>query len=120
MTPTTTPQYIYKVASRDVFEASLAAGHFLGQPVDHADGYIHFSTAGQLADTVRLYFAGLKQQVLFQVEAAPLGEALRWEPSRGGALFPHLFGELPMTSVLNHAEVDVPEDGHLVMPEWVK
>ena len=117
---TSTPEFIYKVASREVFDASREAGRFLGQPVDHADGFIHFSTAEQLGETIRLYFAGLGDQVLFQVAAAPLGAALRWEPSRNGALFPHLYGELDMETVLNTAFVDVPEDGRLQMPDWVK
>lgn len=120
VTPMRTPDFIYKVASRDVYEASVAAGRFLGQPVDHADGFIHFSTAGQLGETIRLYFAGLGGQVLFQVAAPPLGPALRWEPSRNGALFPHLYGELPMSAIANLAHVDVPADGKLQLPGWVK
>ena len=114
-----TPDFIYKVASREVYDASLAAGRFLGQPVDLADGYIHFSTTGQLGETIRLYFAGLAGQVLFQV-AAPLGAALRWEASRNGALFPHLYGELPMNAVRNLAHLDVPADGRLQLPDWVQ
>ncbi len=120
VTPIYNPDFIYKVAGRDVFEASRAAGRFLGQPVDHADGYVHFSTAEQLAETIRLYFAGLDGQVLFQVAAAPLGAALRWEASRNGALFPHLYGDLPMDAVLALAHVDVPADGRLQLPDWVK
>lgn len=120
VTPMRNPDFIYKVAGRDVFDASRTAGRFLGQPVDHADGFVHFSTAEQLAETIRLYFAGLRDQVLFQVAAAPLGEALRWEPSRNGALFPHLYGELGMAAVLQSAVVDVPADGKLQLPDWVK
>jgi uncharacterized protein (DUF952 family) len=120
VTPIRSPDFIYKVAARDIYDASVTAGRFLGQPVDHADGYIHFSTAGQLGETIRLHFAGLGSQVLFQVAAAPLGEALKWETSRNGALFPHLYGELPMSAVLNLAPVDVPADGRLNLPDWVK
>jgi uncharacterized protein (DUF952 family) len=118
--PITTPQYVYKVAAADVYDASIAAGRFVGQPIDHADGYIHFSSAEQLGETIRLYFAGLASQVLFQVPVEPFGEALRWESSRGGALFPHLYGELPMDAVCNVAYVDVPADGILRLPEWVR
>ncbi len=114
------PEFIYKVAGRAVFDQSLAAGRFVGQPVDHADGYIHFSTAAQLAETIRLYFAGLGAQVLFQVATAPLGEALRWEASRGGARFPHLHGELPMAAVIRRAALDVPADGLVPLPDWVR
>jgi uncharacterized protein (DUF952 family) len=120
VTPTHPPDFIYKVASREVYDASVATGRFLGQPVDHADGYIHFSTATQLGDTIRLYFAGLADQVLFQVAAVPLGPALKWEPSRNGALFPHLYSELPMSAVTNVAHLDVPADGRLNLPDWVQ
>jgi uncharacterized protein (DUF952 family) len=113
------PQFIYKVSSREIYEASLAAGSFVGQPIDLQDGYIHFSSAAQLGETIRLYFAGLGDQVLFQVPAAPLGDALRWEASRGGDLFPHLFAELPMASVSNLALLDVPADGLVILPDWV-
>ena len=115
-----TPEFIYKVASREIYEASLAAGSFVGPPIDLKDGYIHFSSATQLGETIRLYFAGLGDQVLFQVAAAPLGEALQWEASRGGDLFPHLFSPLPMTSVSNMARLDVPADGIVTLPDWVK
>lgn len=114
------PEFIYKVASRDIFEASLQAGRFVGQPIDLSDGYIHFSSASQLSETIRLYFAGLADQVLFQVATAPLGDALLWEASRGGDLFPHLYGGLPMSAVLNAAPLDVSADGILALPGWVK
>lgn len=115
-----TPEFIYKVASREIYEASLAARRFVGQPIDLKDGYIHFSSAPQLGETIRLYFAGLGDQVLFQVPAAPLGEALKWEASRGGDLFPHLFASLPMSAVSNMTRLDVPADGLVSLPDWVK
>ena len=114
------PELIYKVTSREVFDASLAAGRFLGMPVDHADGYLHFSTAAQLRETLRLYFAGQSDLVLFEVKAPALGADLRWEPSRGGALFPHLFGDLPMSAVTNSAAISVAADGNVQLPDWVK
>ena len=115
-----TPDFIYKVASREIYDASLAAGHFVGQPIDLKDGYIHFSSAPQLAETIRLYFAGLSDQVLFQVPCAPLGDALKWEASRGGDLFPHLFATLAMSAVSNMTPLDVPADGRVKPPDWVK
>ncbi|CAN7153386.1 DUF952 domain-containing protein [Devosia sp. LjRoot16] len=115
-----TPEFIYKVASREIYDASLAAGRFVGQPIDLKDGYIHFSSAPQLGETIRLYFAGLGDQVLFQVPAAPLGEALKWEASRDGDLFPHLFASLPMSAVSNMTRLDVPADGLVSLPDWVK
>lgn len=114
------PTHIYKVTSRAVFEASRAAGRFLGMPVDHADGYLHFSTADQLRETLRLYFAGEADLVLFAVARSSFSEALRWEPSRGGQLFPHLFGELPMSLVGNTATIEVAADGSVTLPEWVQ
>lgn len=118
--PIQIPEFIYKVASREIYEASLAAGRFVGQPIDRSDGYIHFSTGPQLRETIRLYFAGLPDQVLFEVPTTPLGEALKWEASRGGELFPHLYGELPMSAVCRMAALDVPGDGVVALPEWVR
>lgn len=114
------PDFIYKVASRAIYDASLAAGAFTGQPIDREDGYIHFSTAAQLVETIRLHFAGLSGQVLLQVPTAALGPALRWEPSRGGQLFPHLHGAFPMAAVSNMAPLDVPADGVVLLPGWVQ
>lgn len=114
------PVSIYKVTSRALFDASLADGQFAGMPIDHQDGYVHFSTAGQLCDTLRLHFAGQDDLVLFAVDSAPLGEALRWEPSRGGQLFPHLYGALPMVSVTRHAAIAVLDDGQVSLPDWVQ
>ena len=110
---------IYKVCSGEVYDASLAAGHFLGMPVDHKDGYLHFSTAAQLRDTLRLYFAGETDLALFSVQSAPLGDNLKWEPSRGGDLFPHLFAELPMTAIVDYQRIDVAADGTVDLPGWV-
>lgn len=111
---------IFKVTSRALFDAALAAGQFAGMPIDRQDGYVHFSTAGQLRDTLRLHFAGQDDLVLFAVDVAPLGEALRWEPSRGGKLFPHLYGTLPMVSVTRHAAIAVSDDGQVSLPDWVQ
>lgn len=90
---------IYKILARPEWRAAEAAGAFEGSAVDHADGYIHFSTAAQAAETARRYFAGLADLVVLEVEGDDLGEALRWEPSRGGDLFPHLYGALPVGKV---------------------
>lgn len=114
------PEFIYKVASRDIYDASVAAGSFVGQPIDLADGYVHLSSAAQVAETIRLYFAGLVDQMLFQVATVPLGKALVWEPSRGGQLFPHFYGSLPMSAVANATPIDIPIDGVVVLPDWVK
>jgi len=88
---------IYKLLDRPAWEAALAEGLFSGSAVDRADGFIHFSSAEQTAETARRYFRGLDDILLVAVEAEGLGEALRWEPSRGGDLFPHLYDALPVS-----------------------
>lgn len=94
----------YKLVDRAEWTAALAAGAYAGSAVDLADGYIHMSTAAQLAETARRHYAGKTDLVLVEVALAPLGEALKWEASRGGDLFPHLFAPLP-------ASVDAPQRG---------
>ncbi|MEJ1157063.1 DUF952 domain-containing protein [Prosthecomicrobium sp. N25] len=91
---------IYKICPRTLWTAAERTGRFAGAPVDEADGYIHFSTAGQVRETAARHFAGQHDLVLVAVGVAALGEALKWEPSRGGALFPHLYGDLPLSAVL--------------------
>jgi len=85
---------IYKILPRRDWEAARAAGTYGGSPVDEADGYIHFSGPDQCQETARRHFAGQPDLVVLEVEADDLGEALKWEPSRGGELFPHLYGAL--------------------------
>ena len=94
----------YKLVDRSEWIAALAAGAYAGSAVDRADGYIHMSTAAQLAETARRHYAGQRELVLVEVDLAPLGAALKWEPSRGGDLFPHLFAPLP-------ARTDAPQRG---------
>ena len=90
---------IYKILRAPEWEAFTAAGSTRGAPVDLADGYIHFSTAAQAPETAAKYFAGVDGLILVAVEVAGLGTDLRWEPARGGALFPHLYRELDATDV---------------------
>ena len=89
---------VYKIVPRALWREAEATGSFAGAPVDLADGFIHLSAADQLAETARRHFAGQSDLLLVAVEADALGDALRWEPSRGGALFPHLHGPLPVAS----------------------
>ncbi|MEO8812314.1 MAG: DUF952 domain-containing protein [Caulobacteraceae bacterium] len=86
---------IYKILARSEWTAAAATGRFDGSPVDLADGFIHFSTAVQAPETARRHFRGRAGLVVIAVAAEALGDALKWEPSRGGALFPHLYGSLP-------------------------
>ena len=108
---------IYKISPRGSWEDSMEAGVFTGAPVDVADGFIHFSTAEQTAETLAKHFAGQDDLVLAAIDAAALGEALVWEPSRGGALFPHLYAPLPATAVLWTRPITMGDDGSHTLPE---
>ena len=102
---------IYKIVPAALWRAAEAAGTFAGAPVDVADGFIHFSVADQLAETVARHFAGQRDLLLVAINPAKLGDALRWEPSRGGALFPHLYVALPVAAVLWIKPLPLGEDG---------
>jgi uncharacterized protein (DUF952 family) len=90
---------IYKICQAADWAEAQGGGEFRGSAADCADGYIHFSTATQVAETAAKHFASMSDLVLVAVVAEDLGNALRWEPSRGGALFPHLYGALPAAAV---------------------
>lgn len=90
---------IYKIVPAHLWRTAENAGVFEGAPVDHVDGYIHFSTGEQLHETAAKHFAGQEDLLLVAVETANLGAALRYEPSRGGALFPHLYDSLALSHV---------------------
>lgn len=102
---------IYKILPRTEWDAAREAGRFLGSAVDLADGYIHFSTAAQAPETAARHFAGQAGLVVLEVEGDDLGEALVWEPSRGGDLFPHLYGELPAAVVRRVLPAPLGADG---------
>lgn len=91
---------IYKICPKSLWDDAESAGEFAGSGIDLTDGYIHFSTAEQVPETARLYFSNTPGLVIVAIDGAPLGEALKWEESRGGQLFPHLYGPLPMSAVL--------------------
>ena len=108
---------LYKISGRDDWAAAAAAGVFAGAPVDVADGFIHFSTATQVAETAAKHFAGRDDLVLVALAAEPFGDRLRWEPSRGGALFPHLYGTFDPASALRVVPLPLGPDGRHVFPE---
>jgi uncharacterized protein (DUF952 family) len=103
---------IYKVCPAAEWRAAVAAGAYRGSAVDLRDGFIHFSTGAQLAETLRRHFAGQRDLVLAAVDPDDLGAGLRWEPSRGGDLFPHLYGELPVALARNVTPLEVDREGH--------
>ncbi|SDZ78892.1 DUF952 domain-containing protein [Rubrimonas cliftonensis] len=104
---------IFKIFTAEQWAQLEAAGLTHGAPVDLADGFIHFSTAGQARETAAKHFAGERGLVVAAVEAARLGDALRWEPSRGGALFPHLYRALRRDEVAWAAPLPLEADGHV-------
>lgn len=108
--------FIYKIIPSSLWEQARATGHFRGAPVDLQDGYIHFSTAAQVQETARKHFAGQSDLLVLTVEAAALGDALKWEPSRGGALFPHLYAPLPLDAVRRSEPLPLGPDGAHVFP----
>ena len=109
---------IFKIFRRPEWDAFRAAGATRGAPVDLADGFIHFSTAEQVAGTAARHFAAESDLVLVAVEAERLGAALRWEPSRGGALFPHLYRTLSLSDVVWDKSLPLGATGH-IFPEGV-
>jgi uncharacterized protein (DUF952 family) len=102
---------IYKILPRWEWDAALAARRFEGSVIDVQDGFIHFSTAEQAQETARRHFAGQEDLVVLAVEAAELGHALRWERSRGGDLFPHLYAHLDTALVREVSEAPLGADG---------
>lgn len=108
---------IYKICPESLWREAEAAGAFSGMAVDHADGFIHFSSVSQVRDTAQRHFGGQAGLMLVAVDGDALGEALRWEVSRGGALFPHLHGgPLPLSAVEWVKPLPLGEDGRHVFP----
>jgi uncharacterized protein (DUF952 family) len=110
------PARIFRIVAADVWQRAVAAGTFTGTEHDVRDGFIHFSTASQVAETAARHYAGLSHLLLVAVNVASLGDALRWEPSRGGALFPHLYASLPTNSATLVVPLPLGPDGVHVLP----
>ena len=109
---------IYKILSRPQWDAFRSAGQTNGPPVDLADGFIHFSAAPQLAETAARHFADQSDLVLVAFDADRMGKALKWETSRGGALFPHLYRALKVSEVVWDKSLPLGAAGH-IFPEGV-
>jgi uncharacterized protein (DUF952 family) len=108
---------IYKICPASEWHEAERAGVYLGAPIDREDGYIHFSTADQVAETAAKHFSGVPDLVLVAVDAEALGPMLKWEPSRGGALFPHLYRSLPLSAVLWVTPLPLGPGGRHVFPD---
>lgn len=109
------PATAFKVLTAEQM-AVLEAGSFDGAPVDMADGYIHLSTFDQLTETVDKHFAGEDDLHVAEVDLEALGEAVKWEPSRGGQLFPHLYGPLPLDVVVAYGPLHRDDAGKVKRP----
>jgi len=106
----------YKVFTADQMVQLEADGAFAGAPVDLADGYIHLSTADQLEETVAKHFGGQDNLHIVAVDLEALGGMVKWELSRGGALFPHIYGALPLTAVTAYGALERGPDGKVRLP----
>ena len=109
------PAVAYKVLTADQMRA-LEADAFEGAPIDLADGYIHLSTRDQLTETVDRHFAGQSDLWVAAVDLAALGETVKWEESRGGALFPHVYGSMPLEVVIAYGALERNDDGTVKLP----
>lgn len=111
-----TELFAYKILTRDQYDQLRADGTFAGAPIDLQDGYIHMSTRAQAAETAAKHFAGQDHLVLAMVDLAALGGQVKWEPSRGGQLFPHLYGPLPLGAVAGKVVLRLDEAGRHLFP----
>ena len=106
----------YKVLTAEQMSRFEHEGRFEGAPVDLTDGFIHLSTADQLQETIDKHFAGQQGLWLVAVDLDAMGEAVKWEPSRGGQLFPHVYGVLTLDEVIAYSELHYEPDGALRLP----
>lgn len=109
-------RWIYHLSRRADWLLAKRAGSYAGSREDAADGFLHFSTAGQVAASAAKHRRGETDLVLLQVDADRLGDALKWEPARGGDLFPHLYGALPVSAVAAEHDLPLGGDGLHVFP----
>ncbi len=110
---------IFHMCKRQDWQAAAASGRYLGSGDDLADGFMHFSNAEQLAESAARHRAGVADLLLICVDAASLGDALKWEPSRGDQLFPHLYGPLDVSKVISARDLPLGADGIHVFPEGI-
>lgn len=108
---------IYKICQKSLWDAAEQAGFFAGAPIDVSDGYLHFSTAQQVKETSDKHFAGQDDLLLIAIDADRLGTDLRYEPSRGGDLFPHLYAPLALSAVLWVKPLPLGPDGRHIFPD---
>ncbi len=107
----------YKLVAREEWETAVVTGPYGGSAVDLADGYIHLSGADTVAETARKYYADQDDLLMLVVDLPSLGETVVWEPSRGGALFPHIYGSLPTSAVIETRRLRVDETGAMIFAD---
>lgn len=110
-------RFAYKIESPQAWADAVAAGTYLGSPLDRTDGFIHLSAKEQVRETLTKWFAGQGELILACIDLSVLGDHVRWEASRGGALFPHVYGPLPMHAVVETLVVPVSASGSHVLAE---
>ncbi|MFZ4601463.1 MAG: DUF952 domain-containing protein [Caulobacterales bacterium] len=112
-----TPSRIYKIIDQATWAEASAATDWLGSELDRRDGYIHFSAAAQVGATLALHYAGRDDLLVLEFDTSPWGDQLVWEPSRGGALFPHLYAPLAVSQASRMWPVRVAPDGACALPD---
>ncbi|MEH6632541.1 MAG: DUF952 domain-containing protein [Halopseudomonas aestusnigri] len=112
-------RFIYHVCKNEEFDTALKSGRYEGSSQDKLDGFIHFSSREHVEVSAAKHRAGQDYLTLLEVDTTLVGEELIWEPSRGGQLFPHLYGTLPISSITRTASLRLQEDGSHNFPEWL-
>ena len=110
------PRLVYRLCHPDDWSAAVAAGVFAGTEVDRRDGFVHLSGADQVQDTATRHYAAVRPLMLLTVDARRVDGEVRWEESRDGALFPHLYGAIPIEAVLAAQRLVEDREGHLMIP----
>jgi uncharacterized protein (DUF952 family) len=113
------PEFVYKIASFEEWDEAIERGTFNGAAIDQQDGFIHFSTAQQVRETAAKHFAGRDGLFLVKVATAPMARHYKMEVSRGGALFPHLYANLPVSNATEWQELELGEDGMHIFPDTI-
>ena len=108
---------VYKILAEAAYEAAKSEGRFLGNGDDLRDGFIHLSAGHQVEATLAKHYAGQEDLLLLTLDPARLGGGLKWEESRGGDLFPHLYGPLPLEAILSADPLELDDDNRHILPE---
>lgn len=112
-------KFAYKIENADVWQSAMQNGAYLGSALDIKDGFIHLSTAAQFSETYMRYFSQTPNLIVAKIDLELLGDKVKFEPSRGGDLFPHIYGDLPKTAVIGEVQIKCDIDGlPIMLPEF--